>query len=212
MNETVFNAYLEHEGQIVRFEVTDQPLMTGVSINKTGPKEAMPGQPVNYRFDHIGNTSNVRLDSFYWRDTIPAQLRLQTVVTGTYNFPGSYKITYRVNGGEPRTLADNLSTSRNYTLDASPTALGLASNEYVSEIMFVFGQAPAGFSQVEAPDPDSQRVGQFLRQCSGRGRRVQRTVGAGRDALDHHRLPQARQTAQDRVLSRGTPGCGTTGK
>ena len=151
VNETEFTAYLEHEGQIVRFEVTDKSLTTGVSINKTGPKEGMAGQPVNYRFDHIGNTSNVRLDSFYWRDTIPYEVRLQTVVTGTYNFPGTYKITYRVNGGDPRTLADNLSTQRNYTLNASPAALGLASNERVTEIMFVFGQAPAGFAQVEAP-------------------------------------------------------------
>ena len=151
LNETEFTAYLEFAGQIVRFEVTDKSLITGVSINKTGPQEAMAGQPVNYRFDHIGNTSNVRLDSFYWRDTLPAQVRLQKVVTGTYNFPGTYKITYRVNGSEPRTLADNLSTSRNYTLDASPVALGLASNERLTEIMFVFGQAPAGFAQVEAP-------------------------------------------------------------
>ena len=64
------------------------------------------------------------------------------MITGTYNFPGTYKITYRVNGGEYRTLADNLSTSQTYTLAASPAALGLASNERVTEIMFVFGQAP----------------------------------------------------------------------
>ena len=48
-------------------------------------------------------------------------------------------------------MADNLSTSKNYTLPASAAALGLASNERVTEIMFVFGQAPAGFAQVEAP-------------------------------------------------------------
>ena len=77
--------------------------------------------------------------------------RLSASVTGTYNFPGTYKITYRVNGGEPQTLADNLSTQKNYTLAASPTALGLASNERVTEIMFVFGQAPGGFAQVEKP-------------------------------------------------------------
>jgi hypothetical protein len=91
----------------------------------------------------------VRLENFFWRDTLPAQVQLNTIVTGTYNFPGTYKITYRVNGDEYRTLADNLSTSQNYTLDASPTALGLASNERVTEVMFVFGQAPAGFAQVE---------------------------------------------------------------
>lgn len=149
INEEVLTAYLEYEGQILRFEVTDKSLSTGVSITKTGPKEVVSGQPVNYTFSGIANTSNVRLDSFYWRDTLPAQVRLNTVVTGTYNFPGTYKITYRVNGGEYRTLADNLSTAQNYTLAASPTALGLAANERVTEIMFVFGQAPAGFAQVE---------------------------------------------------------------
>ncbi len=144
-------AYLEHAGEIVRFEVSNKALTTGVSITKTGPKQAMAGQPVNYTFSDIGNNSNVMLTSFYWRDTLPAEVRLNTVVTGTYNFPGTYKITYRVNGGEYRTLADNLSTSKNYTLAASPAALGLASNERVTEIMFVFGQAPAGFAQVEKP-------------------------------------------------------------
>ncbi len=144
-------AYLEHEGQILRFEVTNKSLTTGVSITKTGPREAMAGQPVNYVLSGIANNSNVMLQSFYWRDTLPAQVRLNTIVTGTYNFPGVYKITYRVNGGEYRTLADNLSTSRNYTLQASPAALGLAANERVTEVMFVFGQAPAGFAQVEKP-------------------------------------------------------------
>ena len=151
INEEVLTAYLEYEGQILRFEVTDKSLSTGVSITKTGPKEVVSGQPVNYTFSGIANTSNVRLDSFYWRDTLPAQVRLNTVVTGTYNFPGTYKITYRVNGGEYRTLADNLSTAQNYTLAASPMALGLAANERVTEIMFVFGQAPGGFAQVEKP-------------------------------------------------------------
>ena len=144
-------AYLEHEGEIVRFEVTNKALATGVSITKTGPNQIMAGQPVRYVLSDIANSSNVMLQSFYWRDTLPAEVRLDSIVTGTYNFPGTYKITYRVNGGEPRTLADNLSTSKNYTLAASATALGLASNERVTEIMFVFGQAPAGFAQVEKP-------------------------------------------------------------
>ena len=151
VNETELTAYLEHEGQIVRFEAMNKSLTTGVAITKTGPREIMGGQPVRYVFSDIANTSNVRLDSFYFRDTLPAQVRLDTVVTGTYNFPGTYKVVYRVNGGGYRTLADNLSTSKNYTLAASAAALGLASNERVTEVMFVFGQAPAGFAQVETP-------------------------------------------------------------
>ena len=151
ISEKELTVYLEYEGQIARLEVEDKSLTTGVSITKTGPKEVMANQPVRYAFSNIANTSNVSLSNFYWRDTLPAQVRLEKVVTGTYNFPGTYKIVYRVNGGDYRTLADNLSTSKNYTLAASSVALGLASNERVTEIMFVFGQAPAGFSQVEAP-------------------------------------------------------------
>ena len=129
----------------------DKSLSTGVSITKTGPKEIMANQPVRFAFSQIANTSNVSLSNFYWRDTLPAQVRLEKVVTGTYNFPGTYKIVYRVNGGDYRTLADNLSTGKNYTLAASSVALGLAANERVTEVMFVFGQAPAGFAQVESP-------------------------------------------------------------
>ena len=152
VSENVLTAYLEHEGQIVTFEVTDKSLITGVSIAKTGPKEVVSGQPVRYVFSGIANRSNTRLENFYWRDTLPAAVRLEKVVTGTYNFVGSYKIVYKVNGaGDYRTLADNLNTRQNYSLVASPAALGLAANERVTEIMFVFGQAPAGYAQVEAP-------------------------------------------------------------
>jgi len=147
-----YTAVLEYSGQIVKLEVSDKSMSTGVSITKTGPKEAMGGQPVRYVFSRIGNSSNVMLQSFYWRDTLPAAVRLTSVVTGTYNFPGTYKIVYKTNtSGDYLTLADSLSTSQNYTLAASPVALGLASNERVTEIMFVFGQVPGGFAQVEAP-------------------------------------------------------------
>ena len=149
---TAMTAYLEHEGQIVTFEVTNASVNTGVAIKKTGPSEVMPDQPIRYTFSQIGNTSNIALDSFYWRDTLPAQVTVNRLVTGTYNQAQNYKIVYKVNGaGAYRTLADNLSTTKNYVLDMRPAVLGLAANERVTEIMFVFGTVPAGFAQVETP-------------------------------------------------------------
>ena len=149
---TAMAAYLEHEGQIVTFEVTNASVDTGVAIKKTGPSEVMPNQPIRYMFLQIGNNSNVALDSFYWRDTLPAQTTVNRLVTGTYNQAQNYKIVYKVNGaGAYRTLADNLSTTKNYVLDMRPAVLGLAANERVTEIMFVFGTVPAGFAQVETP-------------------------------------------------------------
>lgn len=134
------------------FEVENESVSTGVNIKKTGYAEVMPGQPIKYTFSKIGNTSSVALNSFYWRDTLPDQVKLGKIVTGTYNQQLSYKIVYKTNLSEGyRTLVDSLSTTRNYVLDASPTALGLASNERVTEVMFVFGTVKAGFGQVEIP-------------------------------------------------------------
>lgn len=153
VNPTVMTAYLEYEGQIVTFEVLDSSVATGVSITKTGPKEVMPGQPIRYTLKDIANTSTVPLSSFYWRDTLPGQMTLNQIVTGTYNQQLSYKVVYKTNlsGSSYRTLADNLSTSKNYVLDARPAILKLASNERITEVMFVFGQVKAGFAQVETP-------------------------------------------------------------
>ena len=88
-----------------------------------------------------------------WRDTLPTDaVRLDKIITGTWSAKLTYKAVFRTNvNGEYRTLADNLDTQRSYTLDASPAALGLASNEYVTEVMFLFGRVPAGFKQMQTP-------------------------------------------------------------
>ena len=152
INPTVMTAYLEFNGQIVTFEVQNTSVATGVSIKKTGPVQAVPGQPIRYVFSDIKNSSTVALGSFYWRDQLPAQVTLSKIVTGSYNQPLSYKVVYKTNlSGDYRTLADNLSTSKVYVLDARPAVLGLAANERVTEVMFVFGNVKAGFAQVETP-------------------------------------------------------------
>ena len=152
INPTVMTAYLEFNGQIVTFEVQNTSVSTGVSIKKTGPVQAVPGQPIRYVFSQIKNSSNVVLDSFYWRDQLPAQVTLSKIVTGSYNQPLFYKVVYKTNlSGDYRTLADNLSTGKTYVLDARPAVLGLAANERVTEVMFVFGNVKAGFAQVETP-------------------------------------------------------------
>ena len=152
INPTVMTAYLEFNGQIVTFEAQNASVSTGISIKKTGPVQAVHGQPIRYVFSDIKNSSTVALDSFYWRDQLPAQVTLSKIVTGSYNQPLSYKVVYKTNlSGDYRTLADNLSTSKVYVLDARPAVLGLAANERVTEVMFVFGNVKAGFAQVETP-------------------------------------------------------------
>lgn len=161
LDKTPIEVEIEYAGQIVKAAMTNKSLYTNVSIKKTGYVEVMPGQLVRYNFTGIANNSTTALESFYWRDTLPVKaVRLQTIYTGTWNTPGNYKIVYRTNlsGDAWRTLADNLSTSKNYVLDASPAALGLAANEYVTEFMAAFGIVPANFRQVEAPRVDCKAL------------------------------------------------------
>ena len=161
LDKTPIEVEIEHAGQIVKASMTNKSLSTNVSIKKTGYVEVMPGQLVRYNFTGIANNSTTALESFYWRDTLPVKaVRLQTIYTGTWNTPGNYKIVYRTNlsGDTWRTLADNLSTSKNHVLDASTAALGLAANEYVTEFMAAFGIVPANFRQVEAPRVDCKAL------------------------------------------------------
>ena len=157
LDKTPIDVEIEHAGQIVKAAMTNKSLYTNVSIEKTGYAEVMPGQNIRYTFSNIGNNSTTALTSFYWRDTLPVEaVRLAKITTGTYNAAGSYKIVYKTNlsGADYRVLADSLNTQQNYVLEASPVALRLASNEYVTEVMFVFGVVPANFRQVEAPKID----------------------------------------------------------
>ena len=152
LESTVMEAEIEFAGQIVRMAMTNKSLYTNVSITKRGYAQVMPGQSIRYDISNIANNSTTALTSFYWRDTLPKQaVRLDKIVTGTYNVQGNYKIVYKTNlsGDNYRTLADSLSTQKNYVLAASPVALGLASNECVTEFMAVFGVVPGNFRQVE---------------------------------------------------------------
>ena len=178
LDKTPIEVEIEYAGQIVKASMTNKSLSTNVSIKKTGYVEVMPGQLVRYNFAGIANNSTTALGSFYWRDTLPVKaVRLQTIYTGTWNTPGNYKIVYRTNLSRDtwRTLADNLSTSKNYVLDASPAALGLAANEYVTEFMAAFGIVPANFRQVEAPHVDCKALAkltggtQFVNQADAGG-------------------------------------------
>ena len=154
LDKTPIEVELEFAGQIVKMAMTNKSLYTNVSIKKTGYAEVMPGQSIQYDLSGIANNSTTSLTSFFWRDILPTQaVRLDKIITGTYNVPGNYKVVYQTNlsNGAWRTMYDNLSTMQNHTLDASPAALGLASNEYVTAFMVSFGVVPANFRQVEAP-------------------------------------------------------------
>lgn len=137
----------------MQIEFLNESVYTNASVSKTGYTEVVPGQSILYTFKDIANHSTVSLGNFYWRDTLPTDaVRLDKIITGTWSAKLNYRVVFKTNiNSNYRTLADNLSTAKNNTLDASPAALGLASNEYITEFMFVFGTVPAGFTQLQTP-------------------------------------------------------------
>ena len=157
-NSREFIAEIRHNGDIVRFEVLNENVSLGVTIEKKSQNQAVPGQMVYYDLFGIKNNSTVPLQSFFVHDRLPTDaLRGATVITGTWSDRLTYQVSYKTNySSEYKILASGLSTRTNYTLSIHPNVLGLATGEYVTDIRWEFGTVPSGFASVENPKLQAQ--------------------------------------------------------
>ncbi len=150
---TVFYAELKVDGDLVRFEVKNKPKDISVTIEKRGNVQAMPGDVIFYTLDNISNTSNIPLEEFYVHDLLPTDaVRLNQLSTDTWSEKGKFDVLYRTNKKDAyRTLASNLSTTTDNQLECGREALGLAANEYVTDIKLQFAEVGEGFHSVTSP-------------------------------------------------------------
>jgi len=152
LNDKQMDITIEFATQIIKMEYTNHSATLGVSIDKVAPKEVMPGQEIVYSIKKIRNDSSVALSDYYYRDTLPTDaIRLERIVTGTFNMSLKYKITVTTNKGNTMVIADNLKTTQNNVIDCSNASLGLSADEYVTSFTVYFGQVPSGFTSVEEP-------------------------------------------------------------
>ena len=150
----------EYPSQIIKLSAYNKPASLGVTIKKSGNYEVQSGQTMSYDFSGIANTSNVALNHFFWHDRIPTDAtRALSISTGTYNARLYYKVTFKTNLNDYRTLASNLLTSNNYSLSLNAATLRLAQGEYVTDVRFEFGTVPSGFSSVVKPTMRVQVLG-----------------------------------------------------
>ena len=153
-------AEIEYLNQIIKLSAYNKPAKMGVTIQKTGNREVQPGQMMSYDFSGIANTSNVALNKFFWHDRIPTDAaRAISITTGTYNQRLYYKVTFKTNLNDYRTLASNLLTSNNYSLSLNANTLGLAQGEFVTDVRFEFGTVASGFASVMKPTMRVQVLG-----------------------------------------------------
>ena len=150
LNTQKVEVKLKAEGDVVQIEMYNDAANINTSIEKTGNYTVDAGSNMRYDFTNIANNSNVPLDNFFWHDRIPTDaVRAATLTTGTYNARVWYKITYKTNVNDYRTLADNLLSTNRYSFKIDSGSLKLASGEYVTDIRFEFGTVPAGFKMTE---------------------------------------------------------------
>ena len=153
-------AEIEYPNQIIKLSAYNKPATLGVTIKKSGNYEVQHGQTMSYDFSGIANTSNVALNHFFWHDRIPTDAtRALSISTGTYNARLYYKVTFKTNLNDYRTLASNLLTSNNYSLSLNAATLRLVQGEYVTDVRFEFGTVPSGFSSVMKPTIRVQVLG-----------------------------------------------------
>lgn len=153
LNSREFTVELKVQNDVVRVEVQNASAQISTSVKKSGNTIVVPGQQMRYDFSDICNLSNVPLENFYWHDELPGSVRLAAIHAGTWSQPGlTYSVTYRTNRTSAyRTLASGLLSTQSYDLDCTPSKLGLAADEFITDFRFEFGTVQPGFREQDKP-------------------------------------------------------------
>ncbi|MCR5146165.1 MAG: prealbumin-like fold domain-containing protein [Clostridia bacterium] len=151
LNEDTFEFEIVENHETVPVEIENEEVEITVDVDKKGTVEIKPGEEVNYEFSNVANTSNIYLENFEWIDYIPTDyVRLQTMMTGTWNQELTYNVYYKTNKSENYILRYNdLTTTENHLLDF--TDVELDEDEYITETCFGFGEVQKGFKEDEKP-------------------------------------------------------------
>ena len=152
LNNTPVQVNVTSKNQKITLDFYNNSMDIAVNIEKHGEKSVKAGNSMKYYFTNIKNNSNVSVDDFFFSDKLPTDaVRAQTLYTGTWSASVYYKIEYKTNMYDYRTLGKNLNSKTQYSFDMSSTALNLESGEYVTDIRFVMGTVPAGFHEMVSP-------------------------------------------------------------
>ena len=157
-NPREYIAEIRHNGDIVRFEVLNDNVQLGVTVQKKSQNQITQNQMILWDLFNVANTSSAPLENFFLHDRLPTDaVRGAKVFTGTWSHHLTYQVSYKTNySSSYRVLASGLSTKTDYELSIHPNVLGLQSGEYVTDIRWEFGTVPAGFCSVVNPRLQAQ--------------------------------------------------------
>jgi len=150
----MFYAEIKVHDDLVKFKVLNKPVELETSVEKRGIAETQAGASIVYDLSNIKNGSNVELSEFYIRDVLPTEaVRLEKFWTGVWSERVKLEVQIRTNLKTGfRTVKKDLLSTNNNEIDCSPSALGLASNEYVVEFRILFkDDVQPGFHETTGP-------------------------------------------------------------
>lgn len=151
VNTEEFKAEIKENLQIVNVDVKEESVDIDVSVKKTGFKETQSKDTIYYDFSDIINKSNVSLDNFTWKDTLPTNaLIANKIYTGTWNEELEYSVWYKTNLNDDYVmLQDGLSSTINN--EVKFTDIEFRDGEFVTDFEFRFGTVKSGFREIEKP-------------------------------------------------------------
>lgn len=143
----VFEFELTYDGQKVVITVENDNVTLETNVEKNGDTLGQGNEIINYQISNVHNSSSVRLENFKIVDNLPSEVRLQSITTGTYNEDLKYKVNYTTNKNNTKTIATNLSTTKENTVDF--TGVKLAKDEYITSFALVFDSVKSNFKSTK---------------------------------------------------------------
>lgn len=123
-----------------------------LTVEKSAPETAVVGESIRYSIDVVRNDSRVPVDQFTLHDTLPDNVNMTSLYTGTYNASVSMNALYKTNlSSDWKIWRENMSSSTGVELTTA--SLNLKENKYVTEFAIDYGTVPAGFSAKEGDTP-----------------------------------------------------------
>ncbi|MDO4262299.1 MAG: SpaA isopeptide-forming pilin-related protein [Eubacteriales bacterium] len=119
-----------------------------VDVEKSAPAQAKGGEVFSFGIEEIRNLTDGPLDSFTVTDTLPEQVCLLELQTGTYDQELLYTVEYRLAGsGQWTTWREQVSTKESVRLQAPE----LPEGSRIDGFRLCFGTVEGGFGRVEKP-------------------------------------------------------------
>lgn len=141
----------------IAFEIMDKPEIHRVTmyddretvdVEKSAPARTKKNAIYPYTIDEIRNLTDDPLDDFTMTDTLPAQVRITELWTGTYNQELDFDVEYQLNGSKTWTIwASGINTKVSTHL----TAPLQDEDTYITKFRFCFGTVGGRFSREEKP-------------------------------------------------------------